>query len=102
MLYDASRKLLDSRFLKKNEIVRSHESVIFDAHLVDIGEPELENQLSADLNVQGNNINLACKERVMHENQNCLRVHESWAKGQLLLLVFLVPISLNIYWDMPV
>ncbi|KAG8661995.1 hypothetical protein MANES_01G049500v8 [Manihot esculenta] len=81
MLYDASRKLLDSRFLKKNEIVRSHESVIFDAHLVDIGEPELENQLSADLNVQGNNINLACKERVMHVNQNCLRVHESWAKA---------------------
>ncbi|XP_043811286.1 uncharacterized protein LOC110626225 isoform X8 [Manihot esculenta] len=93
MLYDASRKLLDSRFLKKNEIVRSHESVIFDAHLVDIGEPELENQLSADLNVQGNNINLACKERVMHVNQNCLRVHESWAKVHQILSILQKPLA---------
>ncbi|XP_021672077.2 uncharacterized protein LOC110658664 isoform X2 [Hevea brasiliensis] len=79
MLYDASRKLLDSRFLKKDEIIRSHESVVFDAHLVDIGEPEQENQLPMDLNVQGNNISLIGKERVMHEHQNCLD-HKSPAK----------------------
>ncbi|OVA08237.1 protein of unknown function DUF2439 [Macleaya cordata] len=40
VLYDASRKVLDSRFLKKDEVVRSGETVVFDIHLVDVGEPE--------------------------------------------------------------
>ncbi|XP_022145926.1 uncharacterized protein LOC111015274 isoform X2 [Momordica charantia] len=40
MLFDENRKLLDSRFIKKDEIVKSGESVAFNAHLVEIGECE--------------------------------------------------------------
>ncbi|GKV35132.1 hypothetical protein SLEP1_g43441 [Rubroshorea leprosula] len=40
MLFDQSRKLLDSRFLKKDEVVTSGESIAFDAYMVEIGECE--------------------------------------------------------------
>ncbi|XP_055821731.1 uncharacterized protein LOC129890195 [Solanum dulcamara] len=40
MLYDATRRLLDSRFLRKSESIMSGESVTFDGHLVEIGECE--------------------------------------------------------------
>lgn len=38
MLFDAYKRLLDSKFLKKDDIIRPGESLVFDAHLVDIGE----------------------------------------------------------------
>ncbi|KAK7268691.1 hypothetical protein RIF29_21397 [Crotalaria pallida] len=38
MLLDASRKLLDSRFLKKDDIIRPGESIAFDAYLIDVVE----------------------------------------------------------------
>ena len=41
LLYDATRKLIDSRFLKKGEAIRSGESIAFDyRNLIEIGEPE--------------------------------------------------------------
>lgn len=40
MLYDANWNQLDSRFLKNDENVRTGELLVFDTHLVDIGEPE--------------------------------------------------------------
>ncbi|XP_059276353.1 uncharacterized protein LOC132030657 isoform X2 [Lycium ferocissimum] len=40
MLYDATRRLLDSRFLKKNESIMSGQLVTFDGHLVELGECE--------------------------------------------------------------
>ena len=41
LLYDASRKLIDNRCLKKGEAIRSGESTAFDyRNLIDIGEPE--------------------------------------------------------------
>ncbi|XP_047332301.1 uncharacterized protein LOC124935910 isoform X2 [Impatiens glandulifera] len=40
MLYDASGRLLDSKFLRKNEVIASGVSLILDGYLVDIGEPE--------------------------------------------------------------
>ena len=49
LLYDATRKLIDSRFLKKGEAIRSGESIAFDAHLIDIGEPEGNYKSPADL-----------------------------------------------------
>lgn len=44
MLFDENRKLLDSRFIKKDETVRSGESIAFDAHLVEIGECERDHK----------------------------------------------------------
>lgn len=40
MLYDASRNLLDSRFLKKDEVIGSGEAIALDAHLVEVGEDQ--------------------------------------------------------------
>ncbi|KDP25263.1 hypothetical protein JCGZ_20419 [Jatropha curcas] len=77
MLYDERRQLLDSRFLKRDERIRSQESIVFDAHLVDIGEPEGENQIPVDLNVEGKNRN---KEGIMHKHQNSLESNNSPAK----------------------
>ncbi|KAK6935570.1 protein of unknown function DUF2439, partial [Dillenia turbinata] len=50
MLYDTSWKLLNSRFLKKDERITSGESLAFDGHLVDIGEPEGVHEPLMDLN----------------------------------------------------
>ncbi|KAK9926354.1 hypothetical protein M0R45_023590 [Rubus argutus] len=52
MLFDATRKLLDARFLKKDEVIGSGESFAFSAHLVDVGEPKGHEAL-ADLQFQG-------------------------------------------------
>ncbi|CAK9159602.1 unnamed protein product, partial [Ilex paraguariensis] len=49
MLYDATRTLLDSGFLKMDEIIISGESLAFDAHLVDIGEIECDHKSPMDL-----------------------------------------------------
>ncbi|XP_011654696.1 uncharacterized protein LOC101209453 isoform X2 [Cucumis sativus] len=46
MLFDENRKLLDSRFIKKHETVKSGESIAFDAHLVEIGECEKDHKPS--------------------------------------------------------
>ncbi|KAI3453355.1 hypothetical protein Pfo_010018 [Paulownia fortunei] len=38
MLYDEWEKLLESRFVKKDDVIKSGETLAFDSHLVDIGE----------------------------------------------------------------
>ncbi|XAR55163.1 hypothetical protein NMG60_11030578 [Bertholletia excelsa] len=52
-LYDISRRVLDSRFLKKDEKIESGESLALDGHLVDIGEPDGDQKPKTNLNVQG-------------------------------------------------
>ncbi|GAV68678.1 DUF2439 domain-containing protein [Cephalotus follicularis] len=80
MLFDESRKLLDSRFLKKNEEIRSGESLVFDAHLVEIGDSEGAHNPAVDLSAQGNKcINLS-KTDIIHGQQNCLGRNRSVRK----------------------
>lgn len=80
MLFDASRKLLNSRFLKKDEVIRSGESIAFDGHLVEIGEL----QPFTDLNVQGDNRNVA-KETggTTHRQENYVDLSKHVGKGWL-------------------
>ncbi|MCL7029837.1 hypothetical protein MKW94_023362, partial [Papaver nudicaule] len=40
LLFDSRKILLDSKFLKKGEVVRSGETMVFDGHLVEVGDPE--------------------------------------------------------------
>ncbi|GMH09318.1 hypothetical protein Nepgr_011159 [Nepenthes gracilis] len=54
-LYDASKNLLDRRFLKRDEVITSGESLAFEAYLVDIGDPEGNHEYLADLKIQGRN-----------------------------------------------
>ncbi|XP_027343194.1 uncharacterized protein LOC113855761 [Abrus precatorius] len=49
MLFDTSRKLLDSRFLKKDDVIKPGESIAFDSYLIDIGE--LQARCTPDSNV---------------------------------------------------
>ncbi|KAG8382535.1 hypothetical protein BUALT_Bualt05G0087500 [Buddleja alternifolia] len=53
MLYDITRRHLNSRFLKKDEIVCSGESLSFEGHLVEIGEKEGDHKPVKDLTFQG-------------------------------------------------
>ena len=66
MLFDESRKLLDSRFLKNDDIIRPGESIAFDTYLVDIGE--LQGNHKPDCSVQGENFNNV--ERVKMDSQH--------------------------------
>lgn len=66
MLLDESRKPLNSRFLKKDEVVKSGESFAFDAHLVEIGEHEEDRKPQMYLSAQGNNCNFVKETRTLH------------------------------------
>uniref|UniRef100_A0A7N2LZN9 RPW8 domain-containing protein n=1 Tax=Quercus lobata TaxID=97700 RepID=A0A7N2LZN9_QUELO len=84
LLYDASRKLIDSRFLNKGEAIRSGESIAFDAHLIDIGEPEGNYKSPADLihlNIQGKDGNIIKKSGLMHGQQDCHKDRKSIVKA---------------------
>ncbi|KAK2664327.1 hypothetical protein Ddye_002901 [Dipteronia dyeriana] len=81
MLYDDGRKLLNSRFLKKDEVIKSGESISFDAHLVDIGEPQ-EHQLQMDVNLEGFNSSVVQKTEIMHKQQNDLGAYKYVIKGK--------------------
>ncbi|XP_057417670.1 uncharacterized protein LOC130711909 isoform X2 [Lotus japonicus] len=69
-LFDSSRNLLDSRFLKKDETIISGESIAFDAHLVDIGEDQGSN--TPDSCVQGVNCSNAERVGKMERKQTSL------------------------------
>ncbi|KAK4728917.1 hypothetical protein R3W88_021905 [Solanum pinnatisectum] len=56
MLYDATRRLLDSRFLRKSESIMTGNSVTFDGHLVEIGECEEDQNPRKDISPQGKHI----------------------------------------------
>ncbi|XP_019151665.1 PREDICTED: uncharacterized protein LOC109148246 [Ipomoea nil] len=66
MLYDEAKRLLDSKFLKRNEIIMSGESITFDGFLVEIGEMEGNHKPPLDSKFQGRNIN-GGKIGVMHD-----------------------------------
>lgn len=51
MLYDDSEKLIDSRFLKKDEVVECGGTLTMETHLVDIGDPEANHKPLTNLNI---------------------------------------------------
>ncbi|XP_044486104.1 uncharacterized protein LOC123211440 isoform X2 [Mangifera indica] len=83
MLYDESRKLLNSRFLKKDENISSGETIAFNAYLVDIGDPKEDHQSQMDLIGQGNNGNMVGRTMITHEQQNCFEADKFVKKGKL-------------------
>ncbi|KAM7491505.1 hypothetical protein LguiA_034426 [Lonicera macranthoides] len=76
MLYDSTRRLLDSRFLKKEEIVRSGKSLTFDGHLVEVGECEGDHKPPLDSNVQGRNCNVVGKTGIPQGQQ--VQIHNNY------------------------
>lgn len=81
MLYDSTRKLLDSRFLKKEEVIRSGESLMFSGHLVDIGEPQRSNEHAVNTNKWKNNDSVQ-KTETIEKQHDCLiidNVQKGWS-----------------------
>ena len=77
MLYDANKNLLNSRFLKKDEVIKSGETLTFDAHLVDVGEPEGNHEPVMGLNVQERSCNEVGKMVKPHGEQNNSKASEA-------------------------
>ncbi|BFG32013.1 hypothetical protein CerSpe_182880 [Prunus speciosa] len=75
LLFDATRKLIDSKFLKKDEDIRSGESFTFDAHLVDIGEPEGNQEASVDLKFRGKDDCYVQETRKLSGGDDCVIVN---------------------------
>ncbi|KAH7667042.1 hypothetical protein IHE45_12G033700 [Dioscorea alata] len=53
LLYDDCEKLIDSKFLKNDEVIECGRTVTLEAHLVDIGVLEESRAPLADINVTG-------------------------------------------------
>lgn len=80
MLYDSTRKLLDSRFLKNDEVVKAGESFAFGAHLVDTGEPEDKSKHPVDFNVQGKGCNVLHMTGKKHIQEEYLALNKGVLK----------------------
>ncbi|RDX90192.1 hypothetical protein CR513_27974, partial [Mucuna pruriens] len=79
VLCDLSKRPLERRFLKKDEVIRPGESVYFDGHLVEVGEPQGSNHSPAKLNERG----IGNKRQQLGHGQNgCHKVNPSVAKGK--------------------
>ncbi|XP_048501186.1 uncharacterized protein LOC104908199 isoform X2 [Beta vulgaris subsp. vulgaris] len=64
ILYDSSKNQIDKRFLKKDEVISSGESLTFDAHLVDIGDPIGTNEGDADVKIEEKNCSTTEKSKI--------------------------------------
>lgn len=80
-LFDETRRLLDSRFLKRDEVIKCGESISFCGHLVEVGECEENIQLQSDLKLQGNNCNSSLKSEGMQGNEVCFKRNLNNKKG---------------------
>ncbi|XP_017235790.1 uncharacterized protein LOC108209413 isoform X7 [Daucus carota subsp. sativus] len=67
-LYDETGRLLDSRFLKSDENIRSGESLKLDGHLVDIGNLNGDNEPHEESKLQGGDC-VVVKETGRHHQQ---------------------------------
>ncbi|CAL0312569.1 unnamed protein product [Lupinus luteus] len=82
VLYDLSKRPLERRFLKRDEVIRAGESVRFDGHLVDVGEPEGSHESSVNLNEQGTGNRVIGRRKLRQGLNDRLKVFPSVASGQ--------------------
>ncbi|KAJ1408190.1 hypothetical protein SESBI_23723 [Sesbania bispinosa] len=82
VLYDLSKRTLERRFLKKDEVIRVGESVYFDGHLVDVGEPEGSHQSPVKLNERRTGNHVVERRQLRHGQNGHHKVNPSVAKGQ--------------------
>lgn len=100
VLFDLSKRPLERRFLKKDEVIKSGESVYFDGHLVDVGELEGSHQSPVKFNErgtghnvverrqspvkfneQGTGQNVVGRRQLRHGQKGCHKVYPSAVKG---------------------
>ncbi|XP_019446487.1 PREDICTED: uncharacterized protein LOC109349892 isoform X7 [Lupinus angustifolius] len=85
VLYDLSKRPLERRFLKKDEVIRAGESVRFDGHLVDVGEPEGSHQSPVKLNEQDTGNRVIERRKLRQGLNNHLKVFPSIARASQIL-----------------
>lgn len=82
VLCDLSKRPLERRFLKKDEVIRAGESVYFNGHLVDVGDPEGSGQSPAKLSELGSSgDNVIERGQLRHGQKSCHKLYPSAAKG---------------------
>ena len=79
---DSSRNQLNSRFIKKDEVLASGGSIAFDAHLVDIGEQEGDHKPARDLHLKEDKRNVVGKTRIKQEEGNGVLTGKDGGKGK--------------------
>ncbi|KAK7358499.1 hypothetical protein VNO77_00428 [Canavalia gladiata] len=82
ILCDLSKRPLERRFLKKDEVIRAGESVYFDGHLVIAGEPEGSHPSPAKLKERGTSNNVVERRQLGHGQNGCHQVNPSVDKRQ--------------------
>ncbi|EYU22094.1 hypothetical protein MIMGU_mgv1a025050mg [Erythranthe guttata] len=80
-LYDINKRHLDSRFLKKDEIVRSGESLPFEGYLVEIGEEEGDHKPVTDSILEVKNCNVIGKTDVA-DHQAKIPINKKFSAGK--------------------
>ncbi|KAI4370139.1 hypothetical protein MLD38_018519 [Melastoma candidum] len=79
-LYDESHRVLNNRFLKKDELLQSGKSIAFDGHLVDIGAAEGRREIPLNLDKEVIHVSDKTKK---HFNFNKPIIRQSIQRGQL-------------------
>ncbi|KHN16721.1 hypothetical protein glysoja_002818 [Glycine soja] len=82
VLYDLSKRPLERRFLRKDEVIREGESVYFDGHLVEVGEHEGSHHSPVKLNERGTGNNVVERRQLGHGQNGFHNVCPSFAKGK--------------------
>ncbi|XP_039172419.1 uncharacterized protein LOC104443888 isoform X1 [Eucalyptus grandis] len=75
-LYDASRKILVNKFLRRDEVLGTGKSLVFDSHLVDIGEHVVKEKGAMGLNDR-ETCRAAGEMRTGHEEVDGAKVDQS-------------------------
>ncbi|CAK8579365.1 unnamed protein product [Lathyrus sativus] len=82
ILYDLSKRPLERRFLKKDEVIEAGSMVYFAGHLVDVGEPEGSHQSPVKFSERGTGGENVEKRQQRHGKKVCRELHPSTARGQ--------------------
>jgi hypothetical protein len=82
ILYDLSKRPLECRFLKKDEVIRAGELLYFAGYLVDVGEPEGSHQSPVKSSERGTGgENVVEKRQLRHGERVRHKIYPSIAKG---------------------
>lgn len=81
VLCDLRKTPIEHRILKKNEVIRPGESVYFDGHFVDVGDPERSHQSPINIDEQGTDQKVIKRRQIKEELNGCLKANSSVVKG---------------------
>ncbi|KAI9108434.1 hypothetical protein K1719_020625 [Acacia pycnantha] len=75
VLYDLNKKPIERRFLKQDEVIRPGESIYFDGHFVDVGDPKESDQCPMDADEKGTDDNVVQRKQTRYEQNGCLKAN---------------------------